>query len=1011
MTDATVELIETFELEPVEERVSALDRTIDLATISWQAISWVVVMLAAGALRLVQLGDAPLSAVEARLAFEGYSVFRGATNGPYQQISETNPAALLLRTLTTFLFGDGDGSARLPSALLGIGLVALVFAIRRELGPYRALAAATLVALSPTLIFGSRTANDAQVGLFFGMLTVVALIKIGAPDRPTIEGAAVLLGFALAAAVASGPATISLLVAIGVGIILSGVGGGRSGDAFRVALMRLGGEPRALIAMAASALLTLVALVTRLFSDPDAIAGLGTELADWGRLIFSDATTTPTQFFLLAILLYEIVAVVLAVTVVVVGSSPTAERRSVDWLLPAGWFIGAFVLFSFSAGRAPEHTVFVAFPLLLLAGMGLGDVVERFLAGRDDTPALVGFLFATLGVVVALIAVLILIGRIDTAVSRSNAVVQVLAAALIALAPLIVVAISLGDRIAKVDGVRPVNATILLAVALVLGLIGFRSAVELSFYQGDTGRELLAQRTSTAGTREIAQRFDNLSRDLTAGDRTPENPEGGRGLTIALDERVQWPYRWYFRDYPNLAVVAGGQAPDSEADVLIAPDDAGMTDGGYQPRLVSVTNRVPSSYTAPSIGSVLKHIVVPSYWQEGLDYLLYRRLDDPAEPETVAFGYSGQVARQVSTDTGPFSLYERVGPGTGRGQFLEPRGIAINADGTRTYVVDSLNGRIEVFDETGVLVAIWGDADEGDELTLTVTEQGLGPSGIAVGADGLVYVADTWAHRVVVLDGDGRIVRAFGEYLDNVDSTDPTLNPGTFFGPRGIAVTPNEIYVTDTGNERVQVFGLDGTFLRAFGGTGAGPTQLLEPVGIAIGGNGSVYVADSGNARVSVFDAEGASTSQWPVEAWAGSAFYEPYLTASPDGLIYASSALTSSVLVFDPSGALVEQVSEVDGVPLDQPAGVAFDPTDALVIADRGLSAVIRSSSANELIPELPIDDEVIDLPVDDGPIDEPASPEASPVLSSEASPLASPVASPEASPIASPEAQPVNA
>ena len=995
MTDATVDPLQPNDapvVYPIEDRVSALDRTFDLASVSWQAVGWLVVMIVAAAMRLVQLGQAPLSAVEAQRAFEGYSLFRGATDGPFQQLSETNPTALLLRTLTTFLFGDSDGSARLSSALLGIGLVALVYAIRRELGPYRALAAAALIALSPTLVFGSRTVNDAQAGLFFGMLSVVALVKLAARDRASSDGAAVLLGFAVAATIGSGPASISLLVAIGVGIILSGVGGGRAGDAFRNALTRLGAEPRALFAAAATAAITLVALFTRLFGDPQALTGIGTAIADWGRLIVSDASTTPTQFFLLALLLYEIVAVVLAVTVVLSGPSTTGERRPVEWLLPAGWFIGAFVLFSFSTGRAPEHTVFVAFPLLLLAGMGLGDVLERFLTARDDATSLVGFLFAAIGVIVALVAVLILIGRIDSAVNRSNAVVQVLAAAVIALAPLVIVALSLGDRIAKVDGIRPVNAAILLAVALVLGLIGFRSAIELNFYRGDTGRELLAQRTSTAGTREIAERFDNLARDLTAGDRDPANPEGGRGLSIALDQRVQWPYRWYFRDYPNLEVVAEGQAPTGQADVAIAPDDAGMTQAGYQPRLVQVTNRVPTSYTAPSIGSVLKHIVLPSHWQEGLDYLLYRRLSDPAEPETLAFGYSGIVARQTSTDTGPFSLLERVGPGSGRGQFLEPRGIAVSPDGSRTYVVDSLNGRIEVFSETGELVAIWGDADEGDGLSLSVTEQGLGPSGIAVGADGLVYVADTWNHRIVVLDPDGRIVRSFGEYLDNEDSTDPALNPGTFFGPRGVAVTANEIYVTDTGNERVQVFALDGTFVRSFGGTGSGPAQLVEPVGIAVGVDGRVYVADSGNARISVFDSVGAVSAQWPVEAWAGSVFYEPYLAASPDGLLYASSALTSSVLVFDASGALIDQLSEVDGVPLDQPAGLAVDPIGELLIADRGLSAVVRSSPPEEPLEELPADDEIIDVPVDEGPIDEPAPAQASPI----ASPLASPVASP---------------
>ena len=121
-----------------------------------------------------------------------------------------------------------------------------------------------------------------------------------------------------------------------------------------------------------------------------------------------------------------------------------------------------------------------------------------------------------------------------------------------------------------------------------------------------------------------------------------------------------------------------------------------------------------------------------------------------------------------------------------------------------------------------------------------------GPYGITTGADGLVYIADTWNHRIVVVNTDGQVVRTFGQFGNNEDSPDPSLNPGSFYGPRGITIYNNEVYVTDTGNERVEVFGLDGTFVRSWGGTGSAPNQLLEPVGITVGSDGNVYVADSG---------------------------------------------------------------------------------------------------------------------------------------------------------------------
>ena len=58
--------------------------------------------------------------------------------------------------------------------------------------------------------------------------------------------------------------------------------------------------------------------------------------------------------------------------------------------------------------------------------------------------------------------------------------------------------------------------------------------------------------------------------------------------------------------------------------------------------------------------------------------------------------------------------------------------------------------------------------------------------------------------------------------------------------------------VVDDGNHRVQVFKLDGTFVRQWGGMGDGPRQFSQPGGVAVVGN-EVIVCDSGNHRMQVF--------------------------------------------------------------------------------------------------------------------------------------------------------------
>ena len=72
--------------------------------------------------------------------------------------------------------------------------------------------------------------------------------------------------------------------------------------------------------------------------------------------------------------------------------------------------------------------------------------------------------------------------------------------------------------------------------------------------------------------------------------------------------------------------------------------------------------------------------------------------------------------------------------------------------------------------------------------------------------------------------------------------------------PYGIAVgSGGNIYVADTGNNRVQVFDPSGVFQSTFGSFGSGNGQFSDPYGIAVGSGGNIYVADTGNSRVQVF--------------------------------------------------------------------------------------------------------------------------------------------------------------
>lgn len=120
---------------------------------------------------------------------------------------------------------------------------------------------------------------------------------------------------------------------------------------------------------------------------------------------------------------------------------------------------------------------------------------------------------------------------------------------------------------------------------------------------------------------------------------------------------------------------------------------------------------------------------------------------------------------------------------------------------------------------------------------------GMNPSGIALGGQGNVYVADTRFDHVQVFTSAGRFLRVWGGKQGSA--------PGLFKRPSRIAVDAREhVYVVDAGNSRVQEFNAGGRLLRVLGRRGQGLGQFIDPVDAVTDGRGNLYVADNGNDRI-----------------------------------------------------------------------------------------------------------------------------------------------------------------
>jgi uncharacterized protein (TIGR03663 family) len=940
-------------------RDSALDRALDLTAVSWWTVAWLVVGLTAIALRLVLLDVYALDPGEARRSYFAFALVQGNPLLPGESLPDTAPLFLLLQSLAIFLFGVTDATARLIPALAGIAMIPLAAALRPFIGRHAAFAIALLIAISPVLTYASRVAEPGIVISMLAMLLIVAVLRVGIENLSPASSRrwAVVAGITVAALIGTGPPAISVLVGLVAGALATRAFTPKTeSSAVSMGMTAMRRTPGALAGAAAAGIITLMLLFTRLFTDLTAISGLVETFGNWLRFLGTDATSTPVQVFVLIALLYEILAVVFAI-VASRGRPVVVEPLTapLDWTFFGAWFITTLVLFSFSAGRQPEHAIHVILPLVLLAGLGLGHVF----AVLDWTSVLrgqAGLLFlAFVGAAIGLAAVGVLAARIDggsaLAPTREWAIAQTVVVAVIVVGGFLTAALSL-IRSAQAEGRSLYPGRILLLVVLVLlGGYTFRTTTSLAYFRADQGTELIAQETATSAVEPMVERLQRLSRDVSIDRSSVRDPLGTFGLSIAIDERVEWPYRWYFRRFTDVTIAAPGQAPAVGAEVVIAPDEVGLPEAGYTPREYPYLNRVPASFITPDLSDILLDTLLPTQWMDGLDFLLFRELDAQPPALTVEVGFNREIAGRLFPSSGPFGLLDRVGPGTGRGQFDSPRGIAVDPEGDRTYVVDSGNLEVDRFDANGTYVGSWGGESSagGVQFGSRVLESGivLGPTGITVAPDGVIFVADTWQHRVVGLNADGTVVREIGSPGEQTDLLDDpaALNdaPGLFYGPRDVTVFNEEIYVSDTGNERIQVFGLDGTFRRAFGGTGSEPGRLIEPVGIAAGPGGLIFVADSGNARISIFQPDGTPVAQWPVPNWEGQTYFEPYLAFGPDGLLYATSRATGTIEVFGPDGNLVESLPAVNNVALEGPVGITSAPDGSLLITDANLSGVVR--------------------------------------------------------------------
>jgi trimeric autotransporter adhesin len=311
-------------------------------------------------------------------------------------------------------------------------------------------------------------------------------------------------------------------------------------------------------------------------------------------------------------------------------------------------------------------------------------------------------------------------------------------------------------------------------------------------------------------------------------------------------------------------------------------------------------------------------------------------------------------AQQVTTLAGSGEYGSTDGTGTAA-SFSDPRGVAVGADGT-VYVADMLSNKIRKITAAGVVTTLAGSGQFGNTDGTPTEARFASPYGVAVGADGTVYVADYGSNKIRKITPAGEVT---------------TLANAGFARPVGVAVGPDgALYVTDSSNKirKITMSGGVAT-VSTLAGSGSGVSRdgtgteasFSGPFGVAVGADGTVYVSELFSNKIRKITAAGVVTTL----AGSGSSgstdgpgaeasFYTPLgVAVGADGSVYVADRNSHKIRKITVSGGVATvstlagsgQSGSTDGTgtaaSFDSPSGVSVGADGTLYVGETGSNKI----------------------------------------------------------------------
>jgi sugar lactone lactonase YvrE len=312
---------------------------------------------------------------------------------------------------------------------------------------------------------------------------------------------------------------------------------------------------------------------------------------------------------------------------------------------------------------------------------------------------------------------------------------------------------------------------------------------------------------------------------------------------------------------------------------------------------------------------------------------------------------------------GGYAAPTAPGPATSS-SFRDAEGVAVDHAGD-VYFASGADHQVFEVTPAGELTVVAGNGTAGTTLPGTATSSRLNvPNGVALDAAGNLYIADTGNNQIYKVTPSGTLSILAGTGVGGPATAGPAIN-SELNEPSGVAVdSSGDVYIADYLGNRVEMVDPSGMLSFVAGsGVAGGPTpgpatnsKLHDPAAVAVDSAGNLYIADQDNSLVekvtplgtlSIFAGNGTQGTSTAGAATSSDLDEPEGIATDPSGDVYITDSGSSQVV--DVNAGQLSIIAgtgtygystyggPATGTELGVPFGIALTPAGGLVLGDDG--------------------------------------------------------------------------